>query len=64
MSWFAQYVTANREPLQRRQRRYRLDEYLKAQRCTLWPGVGFDLSDEKERAKAVEFLEQLLDGLG
>jgi hypothetical protein len=52
------------ETVARRVRRYKLDEYLKSQRCTLWPGVGFDVTDEKERAMAVEFLEQLLDGLG
>ena len=52
------------EPLPLRMRRQKLDEYLKSQRCTLWPGVGFDLTDENERSAAVAFLEQLLDGMG
>lgn len=52
------------EPVQRRIRRFKIEEYLRTQRYTLWPGVGYDLTDEKERVKAADFLEQLLDGLG
>lgn len=52
------------ESIPRRQRRFKLDEYLRSQRCTLWPGVGFDITDEKELARAVAFLEDLLDSVG
>lgn len=52
------------EPLPLRIRRLKIEEYLLSQRCTLWPGAGFDITDEKERAQAVVFLERILDGLG
>lgn len=50
-----------REPLERRIRRLKVESYLEGLRCTLWPGVGYDLTDSKEREQAVVFLEQILD---
>lgn len=52
------------DSIRRRQRRYKLDQWLLSQRCTLWPGAGYDLTDEDERAQAVVFLEQILDSVG
>lgn len=51
------------EPLERRIRHLKVESYLEGLRCTLWPGVGYDLTDEKERAAAVVFIEQILDSI-
>lgn len=32
------------------------DDYLAGLGCILWPGVAFDLTDEKERVKAARWL--------
>lgn len=52
------------EPLPRRIRRLKIDEWLQSHRCVLWPNASFDVTDEKEREEAVAFIERLLDGIG
>lgn len=52
------------EPLERRVRRYKLDCYLQGLRCVIWPSGHWDITDDGERAKAVAFLEDLLDSVG
>jgi len=52
------------EPLARRIRRLKIEEHLLSMRCVLWPNVSFDVTDVKERAAAVAFIERLLDGIG
>lgn len=48
-------------PLPVRVRRYKLDRYLQGLRCVLWPSVVWDLTDPKERAQAVAFLEEVIE---
>ncbi len=38
-----------------------LDKMFQDMGCELWPGVSFYLTDPKERAKAVEWLRELLN---
>lgn len=52
------------EPLQRRVRRWKIDRYLTGQHCVLFPGAHWDLTDDKERAEAVAWIEALMDGVG
>jgi hypothetical protein len=52
-----------KEPLERRIRRLKVESYLEGLHCTLWPDAAFDLTDEKERAQAVAFLEEIVDSL-
>lgn len=39
------------------------ERYLESLRCTLWPGVSFDLTDPKERLKAAEWLKRTVGEL-
>lgn len=52
------------EPLERRVRRYKIERHLASMHCVLFPGAHWDLTDEKERAEAVAWVEALLDGIG
>lgn len=52
------------EPLERRIRRYKIERYLQSLHCVLWPNASFDLTDEKERAEAVAFIERMMDSVG
>lgn len=52
------------EPLQRRVRRYKIERYLTGLHCVLWPSGRWDLTDEKERAEAIAWVEALMDGVG
>lgn len=52
------------EPLPRRVRRYKIERYLAGQHCVLWPGAGFDITDDEERAEAIAWVEALMDGIG
>lgn len=51
-------------PLHRRVRRYKIERYLTGMHCVLFPGNHWDLTDEKERAEAVAWVEALMDGVG
>lgn len=39
------------------------EDYLSQLGVTLWPGVSFDITDPKERAKAAAWLEDTMQGL-
>lgn len=51
------------EPLPRRVRRYKIDRYLDSLHCVIFPGGHWDLTDPKERAEAVRWVESLLASL-
>lgn len=51
------------EPLERRTRRWKIECYLKNLHCVIWPDAHWDLTDEKERAQAVAFIEALMDSV-
>lgn len=38
-------------------------DYLEALGVTLWPGVSYDLTDPKERAKAAAWLAETIVGM-
>lgn len=52
------------EPLHRRVRRYKIERYLASLHCVIWPSGHWDVTDEKERAEAVAWIEALMDGIG
>ena len=52
------------ESLPRRVRRYKIERYLAGLHCVIWPSANWDLTDEKERALAVAFIEALMDAVG
>ena len=51
------------EPLERRIRRLKIESFLRGLHCTLWPDAAYDLTDEKELAQAVAFLEEIVDSI-
>lgn len=52
------------EPVARRVRRLKIDEWLRSQHAVIWPGVVFYTDQEEQRAEAVAFIERLIDAVG
>lgn len=50
-------------PILRRQRRYKIEQYLRGLRTVRFPGDLWDLTDPKELRLAVDWVEELLESV-
>lgn len=51
------------EPLARRIRRLKIEEWLRTRHCVKWPDDVYYLTEPKELAAAVAFVESLFDAV-